>query len=107
MAEYIQISTTTASRQEAEKIADALLGQRLAACVWISPVSSRYRWQGNIEKDNEFLCVIKSRKRLFGAVEEVICKLHSYDVPEILAVPVVAIASGYEDWLNRELDNGG
>lgn len=104
MTDAIQVVTTTSNKEEAEKIAEALVGQRLAACVQIGgPITSIYRWQDNIERGEEWLCTIKTRNSHFAAVEAAIRQLHSYDEPEILATPIVAGSRGYLDWLAREL----
>ena len=101
---YIQVITTTASKEDARRIADRLIAARLAACVQIvGPISSIYRWQGNIERASERLCVIKTRLSLYAQVEALIRTLHPYDVPEILAVPVLAGNRDYLRWLNQEL----
>lgn len=104
MTEYIQVTTATASREEAEKIARALLEARLAGCVQIvGPVSSTYWWQGTIESAQEWLCYIKTSRQLYPQVETTIRRLHSYQVPEILASPVVAGNPDYLKWLDGEL----
>ena len=104
MATTIQVSTTTERETDAQTIARALTENRLAACVQIiGPITSTYRWQGEIETAEEWLCLIKSRRDLYEALEEVIREVHPYDVPEILAVPVVAGSEDYLDWLNGEL----
>jgi len=104
MTEIIQISTTTETREQAESIAQALVERRLAACVQITgPIRSVYRWQEKIEHADEWLCTIKTRESLFAEVEAVICQLHSYQCPEILAVPIVAGSAAYLDWLNNQL----
>ncbi len=104
MIDAIQIVTTTGNREEAERIANELVEHRLAACVQIGgPITSTYRWQGAIESGTEWLCVVKTRRGLLSAVEATIHKLHSYEVPEILAFDVVAGSRGYLDWLVGEV----
>ena len=103
MTPYIQVVTTVADRTQAEQLAATLLEQRLAACVQIAPCTSFYRWQGAIEQGEEQVCTIKSRRDLFGKLCRVIRANHSYQVPEILASPVVAGAEGYLSWLEQEL----
>lgn len=104
MTDAIQVITTTASKAEADKIARALVERQLAACVQIvGPVSSTFRWQGKIDSAEEWLCTIKTRVSHYAAVESAIRELHSYDVPEILAVPVVAGSRDYLQWLEGEL----
>ncbi len=104
MIDVIQVVTTTASQEEAATIAAALVERRLAACVHVSgPVTSTYRWQGKIEAAQEWQCTIKTRHAHYAAVEAAIRELHSYDVPEILATPVVAGSRAYLEWLAGEL----
>lgn len=104
MTEYIQVATTAGSREEAEKIATTLVQQRLAACVQISgPLTSLYRWQGKIERSEEYLCTIKSRENLFQELAGAIKAIHSYSVPEILALPILAADHDYLNWLDTEL----
>ena len=104
MSEFIQISTTTDTQAQATQIARSLVEKRLAACVQISgPLSSVYRWQGKIEQADEWRCSVKTRKAFFSAVEATILEIHSYDCPEILAVPILVGNSDYLDWLNQQL----
>ncbi len=104
MTDAIQVITTTDSREEADRIAEALVHRRLAACVQISgPIASTYHWQNKIESSQEWLCTIKTRSSHYTAVETAIRELHSYDEPEILATAVIAGSRGYLDWLAREL----
>jgi periplasmic divalent cation tolerance protein len=104
MTDTIQVVTTTSSKEEAEKIARALVERRLAACVQVAgPVTSTYHWKGRIESAQEFLCIIKTRQSHYLALEDAIRELHSYEVPEILALAVSAGNRAYLDWLRREL----
>jgi len=104
MAEHIQVITTVAQREDAERIARTLVEQRLAACVQvIGPVSSTYRWRGAIETAQEWQCWAKSRRDLYDAIEQAIRRIHPYEVPEILAVPVVAGSASYLAWLEGEV----
>jgi periplasmic divalent cation tolerance protein len=101
MAEYIQVLTTAGSEEEAERIAEALLGRRLAACVQVlGPIVSRYRWQGKLERASEWQCLAKTEAALYGEVEAAIRAVHSYEEPEILAIPVLAGSKGYLDWVS-------
>ena len=107
MAELIQIVTTTASEEEARRIAAALVERRLAACVQIvGPITSVYRWQGAVETSQEWQCAIKTRRDLYADVEAAIVELHSYDVPEVLAVPIIAGSPGYRAWVETETGDG-
>jgi periplasmic divalent cation tolerance protein len=107
MAEYLQVTTAAGSEQEAERISAALIERRLAACVQvIGPVSSRYRWQGKVEHEREWLCLAKTEASRYGEVEAAIRELHSYDEPEIVATPIVAGSKGYLGWLGDSLGDG-
>ena len=102
-AEHVQVLTTAGSEEEAERIASALVDRRLAACVQVvGPIPSRYWWEGRVQTDSEWLCIAKTRSALFGSVEEVIRSVHSYDVPEITAVPIVAGSDDYLAWISAE-----
>jgi periplasmic divalent cation tolerance protein len=104
MTEHIQVFTTTDTRESAEKIATELVNKRLAACTQvIGPLTSSYRWEGQLEKSEEWLCIIKTRMAKYGEVERFIKEIHGYDVPEILALPVVAGNQAYLEWLDREV----
>jgi periplasmic divalent cation tolerance protein len=104
MEEFIQITTTTEKKEDAQKIAQALLEGKLAACVQIvGPIESAYWWRERIEKAVEWQCIAKSTKKLYPAVERVIKENHPYDVPEIMAIPVVAGSKDYLNWLHGEL----
>jgi periplasmic divalent cation tolerance protein len=97
---YIIIIVTTAGREEAETIVQRLLEARLIACAnIIGPVSSHFHWSGKMEKAEEYLILMKSRKDLFEKLSETVKALHSYEVPEILALPVVEGSKAYMDWL--------
>lgn len=103
MTSAIVILVTVGSEQEAETIATALLEERLAACVNVtSPVRSLYRWKGRIADDREWQMIIKTQARLFEALAARVRALHSYDVPEIIALPVLAGATDYVDWIQNE-----
>ncbi len=85
----------------------ALVERRLAACVQVvGPVESRYRWEGRVETATEWLCVAKTTAERYDELEAVIVELHSYDVPEILAVPVVRGSAAYLRWLGDEVAPG-
>jgi periplasmic divalent cation tolerance protein len=94
------VFVTAASEQQAEAIANALVTERLAACVnVVSPIRSIYRWEGKVQSDLEHLMIIKTRVKLVAKVEERVKQLHSYEVPEIIALPIVAGARSYLDWI--------
>jgi len=102
----IQVVTAIGTKTDAQAIVNEVVGKRLAACTQIiGPVTSTYWWQGEMQTEEEWLCVIKSRRDLYGALEATIRTAHPYEVPEILAVPVVAGSANYLTWLNQELNN--
>jgi periplasmic divalent cation tolerance protein len=104
MTAYIQVITTTETKSDAQAIARAVVQKRLAGCIQIiGPITSTYWWQGEIETAEEWLCVIKSRQDLYERLEAAIREVHPYDVPEILAVPVIAGSQDYLRWLDSEL----
>jgi periplasmic divalent cation tolerance protein len=85
---------------EAAKIARSLVEERIAACVNIvGPVRSLYRWRGEIEDEKEYLLIIKSRAQLFPKLERRVKELHSYEVPEVVAVAMSRVSKPYLDWL--------
>ena len=101
--EACQVSITAASQAEASAVADSLLDRHLAACVQIvGPIESRYWWQGTREITTEWLCLVKTRLALVDEVIAAVRAVHSYDTPEILALPVVAADSAYLAWLEDE-----
>ena len=103
MTDFIQVVTTTARRDEADRIAQTLIDQRLAACVQIvGPIASTYRWQGRIETSEEWQRWVKSRRDLYEQIEQAIRRVHPYEVPEILAMAVVAGSSSYLSWIEAE-----
>jgi periplasmic divalent cation tolerance protein len=102
--EYIVVLVTTANKAEAEKISQALLEEKLIACANIvSPVASCFLWQGKIDKAEECLVVMKSRRDLFLELTLRIKGLHSYEVPEVLALPVVEGSADYLVWMSGVL----
>ena len=106
MTEYIQVVTTTATEQQAQQLASVLVEQRLAGCVQLAgPIHSVYRWQEKVEQAVEWLCLVKTKRTLFAAVEQSIRQHHSYDCPEIIAVPIVAGNAAYLDWLDNQLSD--
>jgi periplasmic divalent cation tolerance protein len=104
MADHIQVLTTVGSEEEAERISAALVERRLAACVQtIGPIASRYRWRGQIERDQEWQCLAKTEAARYPEVEAAIRELHSYEEPEIIATEIVAGSSGYLAWISESL----
>ena len=106
MADYIQVTSAAGSEEEAEQISAELIERRLAACVQvIGPISSRYRWQGKVEREREWLCLAKTEASRYDELEAAIRELHSYDEPEIVATPILAGSAGYLAWLSESLQN--
>ena len=104
MTDKIIVYTTCGSMEEAERIARQLVESRVAACVQITlGVKSFYHWQGKLEEGEEFRLTIKSRRDLFELLCTELRKVHSYDVPQIVAVPVVDGAASYLEWMDKEL----
>lgn len=104
MTDKIVILSTCATDAEAEKLARLLVDARLAACVNVVPqMRSFYRWQGAVEASAEFLLVIKTSRALFDRVRTAIEQAHSYEVPEVIALPVVEGAPGYLKWMDESL----
>lgn len=101
MNKYCVVFVTTNGLKEAEKITNNLLKKKLAACVNIIPaVHSKYWWKGKIEVAKESLMVIKTREKLIGKLIKEIKKIHSYTVPEIIALPVIKGNPDYLRWIN-------
>ena len=101
MTDKVVVLVTCGSQKEARKIARTLVEQRLAACVSAigARVASTYRWKGEIESAKEFLLIIKTSKKRFPALRDAVSKLHSYEVPEIIALPIAAGSRPYLDWI--------
>ena len=98
---YVVVLVTCASRREAGRIASSVVARKLAACVNVfeTPVRSVYRWKGKIEKGREFLLLMKSSRSRLAALQAEVERLHSYDVPEFIAVPIVGGSARYLAWL--------
>ncbi len=103
MTPYLQVVTTVENKTQAETMARILLEKRLVACVQIVECDSMYHWQGKIESSGEYLCLMKTRTDLFASLRGAIEGLHPYEIPEILATPIVAGNTPYLQWLEQEL----
>ena len=100
----IVVFLTAASGEEATRLADLLVGAHLAACVQILPeMESVYRWEGQIERQSEILLIAKTTRGKFAELEREVRALHSYETPEIVAVPIVTASQPYLDWLSESL----
>ncbi|HOX27643.1 MAG TPA: divalent-cation tolerance protein CutA [bacterium] len=98
----IVVYITAGNEIEAERIANALVEKRLAACATlISPVKSIYRWKDNIEKEREILIIAKTKSRLFESLKTEVLSIHSYEVPEIISIPIGKGHGAYMDWIDE------
>ncbi|HKR23163.1 MAG TPA: divalent-cation tolerance protein CutA [Pyrinomonadaceae bacterium] len=103
--EPVVVLLTAANGEEAVRLADMLIGAHLAACVQILPeMESVYRWEGKIERQPEVLLLAKTVRSKFDELEKQVRALHSYDTPEIIALPIVAGSTPYLDWLRASLE---
>lgn len=101
---HIVIFITAANKKEARRIADKLIKEKLAACVNIvDGIESVFRWQGKVEAGKEVLLIAKSRKAKLNAVIKAVKSAHSYQVPEIIALPVIGGYTPYLNWIDESL----
>jgi periplasmic divalent cation tolerance protein len=102
--EHLVVLMTTGSQEEADQIADRIVAERLAACVNIVPgITSVYRWQGQVERDQEWLLVAKTHSEALDRLVQRVQELHSYDVPEIIALPLTGGSEVYLRWIDAEV----
>jgi periplasmic divalent cation tolerance protein len=107
MTTHLVVLITAGSAEEATAIARALVEERLAACTNVVPgIRSIYRWEGAVHDDPEVLLVVKTRANRFEALARRVEELHSYDVPEVIALPLMAGATRYLAWLDEAVDTG-
>lgn len=101
---FIQVITTVSRKKDAERLTKEIMDKRLGACVQImGPIKSIYRWKDNVEKAREWVLVIKTSGALYKKVESAIKKIHPYEVPEIIAVPIIVGSADYLKWLSKEV----
>ena len=101
---YIVVIMTTLNKEEAVKIVGSLLEERLIACANIvGPISSIFWWEGKIDEASEFLVFMKSHKNHFERLSERVMEIHSYEVPEIIALPIIKGSPSYLEWLSASL----
>ena len=107
MSEFLVVFITAAPGEEAQRLAHALVREKLAACVNRIPgVESTYAWEGRVERDTEDLLVVKTRADLFDRLKARVEALHGYDVPEVIALPVTNGSEGYLEWMEACLSGG-
>jgi periplasmic divalent cation tolerance protein len=108
VTDKIVVLSSCESEEHAARLARHLVERRLAACVSVTgSARSVYHWKGEMEESTEWLLLIKTRRDLFPALRAEIAKEHSYEVPELLALPVVEGSESYLEWLDRELSQPG
>jgi periplasmic divalent cation tolerance protein len=101
---YAMVYITTSGREESEKIANILLEEKLAGCINIIPsIKSIYLWQGEIEADSESILIAKTKLERIDDIIKKVKEIHSYDIPCILAIPVIQGSMGYLEWLESEI----
>jgi periplasmic divalent cation tolerance protein len=106
-SEPIVVLMTTANREEAGQIAGMLVSERLAACVQVLPeMQSIYRWQGEVRREMETLLLAKTTRKQFDDLVSRVTAIHSYDTPEIIALPITIAAEPYLKWLLGSLPEG-
>jgi len=104
MSEQLVVLITAGSQDEADRLADALVAERLAACVTVVPgITSVYRWEGKVQRDQEWLLVAKSHRHALDQLVTRVQVLHSYDVPEVIALPLVGGSQAYLSWIDAEV----
>jgi periplasmic divalent cation tolerance protein len=104
MTDKIVVVNTCGSAEEAESLARKLIEQHLAACVTVvSPVKSFYRWNGGVTNSAEWLLLIKTSRTLFEQIKSLLESNHTYELPEVIALPIVEGSPNYLAWLDREL----
>jgi len=102
-SEYIVVFITAASQEEARRISDILVNSRKAACVNVVPqVHSKFWWRGKIDSADEALLIVKTKSSLLNALVKLVKENHSYEVPEIIALPIVGGSKDYLNWLDEE-----
>lgn len=98
----VVVLTTADSREAAERLARQIVDARLGACAQALPIQSVFRWNGAVQEESEVLLLIKTRAALFDRLEAFIRERHSYETPEIIALPIVAGSQQYQDWIIAE-----
>lgn len=103
MSECVTVMCAVGNRDNAEAIARLLVEERLAACVQVMPIESWYRWEGVVHHDPELMLLVKTTSARLAAVERRIRALHTYELPEVAAVPIVGGSAAYLDWIRAQV----
>lgn len=104
MSERLLVMTTVARAEDAEYLAREAVERRLAACVnLLPPMTSVYRWQGEVAREEERLVLFKTRADRFAALRDLLLEIHPYDVPEVIGIPIETGSDGYLNWLDESL----
>lgn len=104
MSEQLVVLITAGSQEEAEHLARCLVDEMLAACVNVVPgVISVYRWEGEIQRDQEWLMIVKTEREVLDNLVQRVQALHSYDVPEVIALPLVGGSEAYLHWISGQV----
>jgi periplasmic divalent cation tolerance protein len=98
---YCMVIATCAGREEADKLAEVILKHRLAACVQLMPITSHYEWKQEIHEDEELMLFMKTKTVLYDNLEALIVKHHSYEVPEIVRLPIQGGLKAYLGWIDE------
>jgi len=103
MGNEVEVRVTAGSRQEADRIASAVVSRRLAACAQVvARITATYWWEGEVQRSEEWLLLMKTTADRFDELAACVRELHSYEVPEIVAVPIVRGTPDYLEWIRRE-----
>lgn len=102
---YSVVLTTVATKEDATRLARALIERRLAACVNVLPATSLYRWRGEVREEGEHMLVIKTRRALVDDIREMFEEAHPYEVPELVALEVEDGSAAYLNWLRTETED--
>jgi len=103
-SQYIQIFTTVTKRSDAERVAKFLLDKKLSACTQIiGPITSVYKWKGKFEKSKEWLCIVKTHQKHYTKIEKTIKEIHPYELPEIIATPIIKGSREYLGWMRKQV----
>ncbi|HYI94642.1 MAG TPA: divalent-cation tolerance protein CutA [Bryobacteraceae bacterium] len=103
MSEKIIVFSNCGSQEQAQRVARALVDTHVCACVNIVPgIQSIYRWQGSVQEEAEWMLIIKTRRELFEQLSVELRKNHSYEIPEVIAIPIIEGSPDYLDWIDRE-----